>query len=242
MSALCQPDDPFVAREPDTRRLTDSRSSSPTGSALRPRSAQNRPIRIALRRRRSTSRPRLLGQTPGAQPPIPRSGPPRPCGRNPRTASRMPRSLSIPLLSHKRDIRAPFLALCGAQVLGRRTGGEVQRAVLCCRLIERPALRNRRTRTGSPSGSPGEEIASACRERALPRCLAEPSEFRCSSPCGFHRRGQQSDLLKPQDGSPLADSGGRSAAQSAQTLCAQTLCAPEVCAPTKRVSKASLRK
>jgi hypothetical protein len=42
---------------------------------------------------------------------------------------------------------------------------------------------------------------------------------------------QRSDLLKPQVGSPLADSGGRSAAQKALRPCAPRLCAPVECAP-----------
>ena len=65
--------------------------------------------------------------------------------------------------------------LCAPSVLGtaHRRGDPARRPFTAG--LERPALRNRRTRTGSPSGSPGEEIASACRERALPRCCAERS-------------------------------------------------------------------
>jgi hypothetical protein len=60
---------------------------------------------------------------------------------------------------------------------------------------------------GTHTGSPLEPQSrrSASRPVGNDLCLGlerTAHEFRCPSPCGFHRNGQRSDLVKPQDGSP----------------------------------------
>jgi hypothetical protein len=96
------------------------------------------------------------------------------------------------------------------RVLERRTGGEFWRLLGAAPArrpftagFERSALRSRRTRAGSPSESPQTRLASACRSRVPITPL----------PCGFHRKDERSDCETAGTALPLADSGGRSAAQ-----------------------------
>ena len=130
--------------------------------------------------------------------------------------------------------------------LERRTGGEFWRLLGAAPArrpftagLVRPALRSRRPRAGSPWQSPQTRFASACRSRVSLTTF----------PCGFHRKDERSDCETAGTALPLADSGGRSAAQRRSRLARpdgrnlspqppRWACAPpKVCAPSERVSR-----
>jgi hypothetical protein len=110
---------------------------------------------------------------------------------------------------------------------GRRTGrgGGSRKAApgappAYCRL-ERLAMWTRRTRAGSPSESSG---------------ALTSSDASSSMPLPSKRAAKRSDCRNHRTASPFADSGGRSAAQSAGPVRR-----PKVCAPSKNVSITSVR-